>query len=193
MRKKSENQICKNEVNIGYARSLLKMAELAKGEYIQLLGADDWLSRNYIETVLEEFKTHPDAACVATEIITLRSGDGKFEFMNTYLPGKSALKKTHYARKVYKTALATLTAFAFFRRADFLESTEVMNGFFAHPPFQIPEELQKLHFKGFATETLFLLGSIHKYGYFSVTGKASYVKTQHFENENKSYAKTSIG
>lgn len=90
------------------------MAELAKGEYIQLLGADDWLSRNYIETVLEEFKTHPDAACVATEIITLRSGDGKFEFMNTYLPGKSALKKTHYARKVYKTALATLTAFAFF-------------------------------------------------------------------------------
>lgn len=59
--------------------------------------------------------------------------------------------------------------------------------------FSNSRRASKLHFKGFATETLFLLGSIHKYGYFSVTGKASYVKTQHFENENKSYAKTSIG
>jgi glycosyltransferase involved in cell wall biosynthesis len=181
----------RNDKNIGYSRSLLKMAELVRGEYIQLLGADDWLAKNYIEVMVSGFESHADAACIAAEIVTLRAmPDNGFDFLNTYLPKGSKITKGYYLRNVYKTALSTLTAFALFRKADFFESTKFMVDTFSNLPSEIPEELQKLHFKGFSTETLFLLKAIGKYKYFVLTDKTTYIKTQHFANENKQYAKS---
>ena len=180
----------RNDKNIGYARSLQKLAELARGEYIQLLGADDWLSQNYIEVVLNEFDAHPTASCVAAKIILLKEvEDNRFDFIASYLPEERLVTKEYYIRNVYRTAsiLPTLTAYALFRKSDFFESIKFMNDAFADPLVKIPIELRKLHLKGFATETLFLLKAIYKYDYFVLTDKAAYIKIEYVVQGKKPY------
>lgn len=177
----------RGESNIGYSRSLAKLPELANGEYVQLLGADDWLSKDYIEMVVKCFNEYPEAACVAPKIVTIREmQDNRFQLIDAFLPNSRKITKNFFIRNVYKTDIgSTYTALALFRREDFLESGSFIREFFMSPPKDIPEDLRKLHFKGHATGTLFLLKTMYKYKYFVTTGEAVYIKTQHFENENK--------
>lgn len=185
----------RNNKNIGYARSLQKLAELARGEYVQLLGADDWLSQNYIEATVDKFDAYPTAACVATEMIFLReTGGNHFDFIDSFLPKRRLITSKNYIENVYKTAsiLPTLTAYALFRKSDFFGSIKFMNDAFANLLVKIPIELRELHLKGFATETLFLLGAIHNYDYFVLTDKAAYIKIEYTIKEKKPYDSKSL-
>ncbi|MDP1689124.1 MAG: glycosyltransferase family 2 protein [bacterium] len=180
----------RNNENIGYARSLQKLAELAKGEYMQLLGADDWLSKNYIRAALDEFDAHPNTACVAPEMVLLKDiGDNRFDFIHSFLPKKRLVTTSDYIKNIYKTAsvLPTLTAYALFRKNDFLQSINFMNNAFASSDIEIPIELRELHLKGFATETIFLLRIIYKYDYFIITDKVAYVKIEYTSQDKKPY------
>jgi glycosyltransferase involved in cell wall biosynthesis len=179
----------KNEKNIGYSLSLAKLPELAKGKYVQLLGGDDWLARDYVEIVVKLLEADPDAACVAAKIVTLDLlPDNQFHFVESFLPTKRKMSRNFYIRHVYKTDLgATFTPQALFRREDFLESGAFLREVFTNPPIPIPEDLRKLHLKGHATGTLFLLKVIHKYKHLILTDETAYIKTQNFRNENKPY------
>lgn len=185
--KDSRVKYFKNASNIGYTRSLAELPRLANGVYTQLLGDDDWLSMNYIETVVRQFEANPDAACVAAKIITLEAmPDNRFQFMNEFMPKGDKILKSFYIRNVYKTALGgTFTPLALFRRSDFLESAAYIEDIYLNLPPSTPEELRKLHSKGHLTGIIFLLKVMHKYEYLILTNETAYIKTENFKNKNK--------
>ena len=179
----------RNDSNIGYARSLAKLPEIASGEYAQLLGADDWIADNCVETLVECMEDNPNAACITPEMITLEEmPDNRFQFLNKYIPKKKRPSKKFYIRNVYKTELgSTLTPYALFRKDDFLESASFIKDALTNPPVPTPKEMLEVHSRGHATGTLFLLKVMHKYEYLIFTDKTVYIKTQNSKNKTKAY------
>ena len=64
----------RNETNIGGGRNFLKCAELASGYFMEALGSDDWLSKNYIEEGVKNFLANLNIASVF-------AGDLTFSFL----------------------------------------------------------------------------------------------------------------
>src|SRR3990167_6342605 len=79
----------KNQKNVGSGLNFLKCLEYAKGEYVQLLGSDDWLSENYIEECLKAMR--PDVASIMGNIVTLNE--------SLSLVDKDSLEEGEYTKK----------------------------------------------------------------------------------------------
>ncbi len=67
----------RNRTNIGSGRNFLECVKRASGEFVQALGSDDWLSRNYVAECMAQFQKHPRAGSIATHNIAFRAQAGK--------------------------------------------------------------------------------------------------------------------
>ncbi len=113
-----------NATNVGSGNNYLKCAEYATGEFMQALGSDDWLSRNYIEESIKNFSQNLDTAAIMTNVITLElQKNNHFRFIgeNITRPGKysadwffrNVLNEPHLGSKGYLSLM---------RREDFIRS-----------------------------------------------------------------------
>lgn len=50
----------RNEVNLGFARNLQRLVEMASGEFCWFLGSDDWMEPGAVKRVLDLLDRHPD-------------------------------------------------------------------------------------------------------------------------------------
>ncbi len=75
VREFADSRICyvRNESNLGLARNWNLCLELVDAELVTLLHADDELSDNYVQTVLDAHLRHPEAAAVHTRAIVIGS------------------------------------------------------------------------------------------------------------------------
>ncbi|MCG9737531.1 glycosyltransferase family 2 protein [Shewanella insulae] len=60
--------IHRNVQNLGYLRSFNKLLELATGDFVSFVDADDWIDINKIELQLEVFSKNPEIGLVGTNI-----------------------------------------------------------------------------------------------------------------------------
>jgi len=58
-------KLYKNKNNIGALKNFYRCIELASSEYVVLLGSDDWLEKNFVESRLNGFLLNPDVAIVS--------------------------------------------------------------------------------------------------------------------------------
>jgi glycosyltransferase involved in cell wall biosynthesis len=58
-------KLYKNESNIGALKNFYRCIELASSEYVVLLGSDDWLEKDFVESRLNGFVLNPDVAIIS--------------------------------------------------------------------------------------------------------------------------------
>lgn len=83
-----------NEKRVGLAESELKMFRVARGDYSIMVGADDWIARNYVENGVRTFLAHPEAAGIIPQVLwfselengTFNLFDSRFD---TFTPPRS--------------------------------------------------------------------------------------------------------
>ncbi|ANZ36977.1 hypothetical protein BBK82_13750 [Lentzea guizhouensis] len=61
----------RNEVNLGATANVTKCMELGRGTYLVVMGADDALEPNYVETVLGMFERHPNAIMAHPGVVVI--------------------------------------------------------------------------------------------------------------------------
>src|SRR3989344_2573612 len=73
----------RNDVRSNIAESFLKMFKSAKGEFAMMMGADDWLPRNYTENGVRIFLKYPNIAGIVPDVTSLfEYKNDLFEFRN---------------------------------------------------------------------------------------------------------------
>ncbi len=163
----------RNEKNIGSGNNFLKCAEYASGFYMQALGSDDWLSRDYIGECVRSFEANSDVAAVLSNVITLESSKQGREL--TFVdeapiqPGK--YPADWFFRHIYLGGAGGMGFISFMRRNDSLPALKKVldnsaNMFWRgdrYEPFDMPIFLEVLA----------------KYKSFFVTKEPAYVKTVH--------------
>ncbi len=163
----------RNETNIGSGNNFLKCAEYASGFYMQALGSDDWLSRNYVEEGVKSFALNPDAAAIITNIVTFELNDenGRLEFSDEVLMSPGKYSADWFFRNIYLGKAGGAGFISFLRREDSIiglkkvldNPVNMFQRGERREPFDMPIFLEILA----------------KYPGIFVTKKAAYVKTVH--------------
>ena len=169
--------------NIGLTLSFMKVMELVRGDFVMLVGADDWLARDYVENGVRSFLEHPDAAGVVPKLVSLREVDDKFEFLDeTEFPLKT-YPAEWFIKPVYRIKYLHMGALALIRKKDVVSA---MNYFFVNycqnPPASIPEKLHDLFWKGFGTDAMLFMEVLTRYKNFVFDSSLSYMKIAHGKN-----------
>ncbi|GEM_PF-6863499 len=163
----------RNEKNVGSGNNFLKCFENSSGHFLQALGSDDWLSRNYVEKGVETFLSNPDAGSVITEIISLAldKKTGKFGFLDD-LPIKPGRYLTDWFFRGIYLGGASTGFISFLRREDMVLSMKKI----------LTDPVNWLERGGGRREPMDMpafLEIISKYKYIVVTKEPAYIKTVH--------------
>lgn len=183
-----------NDKRIGLALSLAKMFQLANGDFVMMIGADDWLARNYIENGVRSFLEHPDAAGIVPKLVSLREIDNdKFKFLNeTSFPLKICSTEW-FVRRIYKPAHLYISALALARKEDMVSAMDYfLKNYCYNPPASIPEELKKFFWSGFGTDAIFFLEILTRYKNLVFDNTLNYMKIAHGENLQFDIGQSSI-
>lgn len=70
-------RVYQNERNLGIYGNLERIMTLARGRYIKVLAADDWLHPLYLEKTLALFDRYPDVGLVTVRMDMVADGDGR--------------------------------------------------------------------------------------------------------------------
>lgn len=162
----------------GVTQCLIQLFERAQGELVILLNTDDWMSRHYIETGVNDFLKYPDVAAVVPKIIALiEVGNDVFAFDREISYPSKAYSAEWFAREIYKGKLCT-SVYALMRRED---AVNLMNDFVKRwQESSVPDELKKMELEmAYSGDTTFLLDIFTrgKYKYFVFDNDFEYIKT----------------
>jgi glycosyltransferase involved in cell wall biosynthesis len=170
---------------------LAKAFKLAKGDFVMFIGADDWLSRDYIENGVRSFKEHPDAAGIVPRMIGLFEVDSnKFKFRNEIFGNFSPPKiysAEWFAKRAYKGIDANVGALALTRKEDAVSAADYfIENYYNNPSDSIPEELKKSFLRGFSSDAMSFLEILTRYKSFVFDSSLNHFhttggQTQHFE------------
>ena len=169
----------RNEETIRIMPNFFRSFSYATGEFIQHVGHDDWLSRDYIEAGVRLFQENPEAGAIMHRTIALNFKDGKlyFNIDNTFADGRYS--RDYLLKSVFRTVLGGLMIYSMMRRKDILATESLIQETYTHPVYG------KLYKDAQATDWLVLLGFIAKYPYFVFTNQGAFMKIDHPKNEGK--------
>src|SRR3989338_9051883 len=72
-----------NPERVGLAESILKMFQLASGQFAMMIGADDWLAADYVENSAKTLNKHPNVAGAIPRLLGIKeSNDETFSFVS---------------------------------------------------------------------------------------------------------------
>ena len=137
-------------------KSLLRMLELAKGKFVVWPGADDWLSRDFIEKGVGNFSAHPEAAAVVPKIVSLNEVDrDKFEFSGEFglIPGIHP--REWLPKRIYKGVIATPTLFSLLRREDMISIISYFLKNYCNDQ-SLPDEFRKFAQRAYGIDHMYL-------------------------------------
>lgn len=171
----------KNRANVGIMPCIFQTFEYATGSFVQHLACDDWLSFNYVEETVNQFKLQPDAAAVAHPMIGLSVGNGKFHFDNLITFPAKNYSIDYIAKNIFKSQWGTISFFCLMRRQDVIRTI----------PF-IQQTYQDSHHgwlyrQAYAVDWLTFLKVVSGYRYFVFTDKVVYLKLEHSKNASKDF------
>lgn len=163
----------RNDTNIGSGRNFLKCVERASGEFVQPLGSDDWLSKNYIEESVNQFSLHPEAAAILTNVLTFafQKDNNSFRFLDEMLIRPGTHSAEWFFRGIYFGGVGGTGFISLMRREDVVGALKkvlenpinfIQRGGLPEP-FDMPIFLEVLA----------------KYRLFFVTKNSAYIKSVH--------------
>jgi glycosyltransferase involved in cell wall biosynthesis len=119
----------RNEKNLGMVPNWLRTFELATGDYVQHLGSDDRLSRNFTEEKVRIFEKYPDVAFVNCGIRTYLDHSGKTPTFLNETNYSSGRYTTDYVLSHFYKKPAMISTACTVRRGDMLKnfSTTIPN------------------------------------------------------------------
>ena len=168
----------KNNEQKNVLPNYLHAFSLAGGEYIQALGQDDWLSRDYISECVKVLDTHPEAGAVFTTILSVVAGnqDGTFVFTIKDTLTKEVYSAEEIAKTIYRSKVGTMSFTAMRRRQDVVLATQAMEDIFKHKKYGY------IYRKGFSSDWVFALATLanDKRAFFN--NKATYINLGHCES-----------
>ena len=111
-----------NEKNLGMVPNWLRTFELATGDYLQHLGSDDQLSKDFVEEKVKIFQKYPDVAFIGCGIKThMEDSSGNLNVWSETKYPKGRYETTCIFKNFYKKPALVCTACTV-RRNDMLEN-----------------------------------------------------------------------
>lgn len=172
---------------VGLSPRLLEMFQRANGEFVAMIGADDWFARDYIENGVRSFLAHPGAAGIVPELINLSESEhNKFKFLSETFGSFSPPRvypAEWFVKRMYRSAHLYISALALMRKGD---AVRAMDYFLAHyckaPLTGVPSELKGFWENGFGVDAMLFLEVLTRYKSFVFDSSLCYLKVAHGRN-----------
>ncbi len=180
---KKDNRIkyFRNDKPLRIGDNFFKSFKLATGEFIQHIGHDDWISRDYIESSVFWFKKKPDIGAVMHRTLALNMIGNRF-FLNINNNFKEKVYKIDFLlKRIIGTSgnIASLMIYSTMRRDGVISSEKILKHLYNDPNFgEFYKDLQ-------ATDWPIFLNSVHGYKNFVFTSRGTFLKVDHSKNEGK--------
>lgn len=171
----------KNNERIGLAESELNMFQLAKGEFSMMVGADDWLARDYIENGTRTLLEHTDIAGVVPQLLCLaESHDGTFTVKDnrfyTFFPPKK-YSAEWFIQRLYKPEQLYASAFALVRNKDYIRAMEYyLKRYYRNLPEFASDELRHFFKMAFGMDIVVFPEILTRYKAFVFDSSMLYIK-----------------
>lgn len=176
----------RNPATIPIMRNFYKTFEYASGEFVQHVGHDDWLAKNYVEEAVSAIEADPSAAGVMHRVICLLYLNNAFTLENIISIYDGPYSKDYMVKKVLNSEIAGLCFLVFMRRKDVLGAESALIPLFSHPQYgKLFEEAQ-------GTDWIVFLKVLSKYTHFRFSNKTAFVKIAHSSNAGLSFGHDAI-
>ncbi len=178
----------KNDKRISVSESFLKMSMLAKGEFSMVIGADDWIARDYIENGVRSFLAHPDTAGIVPKSMSLYEvSNDKFKFISVVLdkfsPPKTCLSEW-FIKRIYRPTCLYVSGYALVRSKDLVSAMEYYIKNYYHSPLaSVPEELRSFFKRALGIDSVLLPEILTRYKNFVFDSSLNYIKVEYSENQ----------
>ena len=175
----------KNNTNIALAESLWKLFKFAKGDFSMMIGADDWLARNYIENGVNSFLKHPDVAGVVPKVLNLSEvRHNTFQYVSkTNFPSKM-YSAEWFMKHMYRPVFLYISGYALVRSKDLVDAENYcIKNYYHNPSKSIPEELRDFFRRGYGTDSVLFPEILTHYKNFVFDNSLNYIKIEHLENQ----------
>jgi glycosyltransferase involved in cell wall biosynthesis len=121
LRRDKRVRYVRNDTNVGMARNFNLALQQARGEYVKVLCADDWLHPRALELSVAELKRHPRAALVTTGRILVaqqndKSGLASYCARPGVIDGPSAIRRCLFGTNYIGEPSATMFRHGLVRR-----------------------------------------------------------------------------
>ncbi len=178
----------KNDKRIGVSESFLKMSMLAKGDFSMVIGADDWLARNYIENGMRSFLAHPDTAGIIPKSMSLYEvSNDKFKFISVVLDKFNSPKKflsEWFIKRIYRPTCLYVSGYALVRSKDLVSAMDYyIKNYYHNPSTSVPEELRSFFKRALGIDSVVLTEILTRYKNFVFDSSLNYIKVEHSENQ----------
>ena len=169
----------RNESNLGVALNFFETFKKSSGEYVQHLGQDDWLDKNYIEKKLDIFIKYPEAAFVSGPIRTFETRNANNLEEKSLIKFKKGFYDKKYVFENFYKKNGLIGLFCMARRKDIIENFMI----------DIPNKYNYDIFykKGMVIDNIFLLKILTKYRFMYYESDATYNGLSHEKNASKQY------
>ena len=175
----------KNNTNVRLAESLQKLFQLAKGEFSMMVGADDWLAKDYIENGVRSFLKHPDVAGIVPRVTSLfETSHNRFQYgAETDFPS-GVYSAEWFMNNMYRPVFLYISGYALVRNKDLIsgENYHVEN-YYRNPSEPVPDELREFFKRGYGTDSVLFPEILTRYKHFVFDSSMNYVKISHGENQ----------
>lgn len=171
----------RNNKTLGVIPNYMKALEFASGEFIQFLGQDDWLGRNYLETALRCFEENNSIGAVFTKTVGFTLEGKKLVYQHEVYFKSGSYSADYIAKNIYRSDWGSLSFTCLFRRSDALRAAGFILKVCGDPGYG------HLYAKGFATDWIFALKAISRYSRVYFCKDAAYIKLGHSFNAGKSF------
>lgn len=170
-----------NEKSLSVIPNYFQALRHSSGEYVQFLGQDDWLSKNYIATARKYFDGSSNIGAVFTKTVGFILEEDKLKFQHEVYFGGGYYSTKYFAQRVFKTAWGSLSFGALWRRNDAIRAADSI--------LKICEDSDygALYARGFATDWAFALSVLENYEQLYFCEEAAYIKLGHDFNAGKSF------
>ncbi len=180
-----------------FPERLRKSFELAHGKFVMMIGADDWIARDYIEKGIETFEEFPDAAGVIPRLVSLLEDKPDHFILENEVFGEFSRPKAYpaswFAKEMYRPTHLYISALALIRKEDAVAS---FNYFLTHYPTSeaVTPELRSLFTQGFGIDAVMFLEILSRHERFIFSSALCHLKTMggqtiHFDLGQESLTK----
>jgi glycosyltransferase involved in cell wall biosynthesis len=113
-------KLYKNSENIGALRNFYKAIELANAQYVVLLGSDDWLESDFVQSRLNGFDLHPEIAFVSGPMKIFEQTEKNVILAAKYNYKTAILTYDYVCKNFYKKFL--ISYFCMFRKKEIFQN-----------------------------------------------------------------------
>ncbi|PIR57840.1 MAG: hypothetical protein COU71_01885 [Parcubacteria group bacterium CG10_big_fil_rev_8_21_14_0_10_38_31] len=176
----------RNYERTGLAESEIKMFHLAGGKFAMMLGADDWLPRNYIENGVRAFLKYPDAAGIVPDLTTLieENDSGIFTFESRKHFPQGTHSAEWFIKRMYKPEHLYISALGLVRSEDLVRAFDYyIENYYKRDSKSLPEELRSFFKRAFGMDIVTFTEILTRYRSFVFNDSLNYIKITHSQNQ----------